>query len=129
NLVLTPGTVPMQHHNLYWNATNDAWAAMSYQPAEWPANYTLFYTQDKNNPEYAESLSILCYMHYDEITQWADTCNRAGDEHNRGADYNAFKEQKSEILLQKVYERLPILKGNIKAQQAATPLTWRDYTG
>ena len=40
-----------------------------------------------------------------------------------------FKAWKSEILLNKVYERLPILKGNITAQKAATPLTWRDYTG
>lgn len=129
NLVLKPGTVPMQHHNLYWNATDDAWAAVAYKTAEWPANYTLFYTQDKNNPAYADSLSILCYMHYDEVKQWADTNNRAGDENNRGADYDTFKAQKSEQLLQKIYERLPILKGNIVAQKAATPLTYRDYTG
>lgn len=129
NLVLKPGTVPVQHHNLYWNATDNTWAAIDYKPADWPANYTLFYTQDKNNPEYAESLSILCYMHYDEVKQWADTNNRAGDERNRGAEYDTFKAEKSEQLLQKVYERLPILRGNIVTQKAATPLTYRDYTG
>ncbi len=128
NLVLKPQAVPMQHHNLYWNADNNAWTAADYQPKEWPANYTLFYTQDKNSPDFAESISILCYMHYDEVKQWADTNNRAGDEHSRGTDYDTFKEERSELLLQKVYERLPILKGNIIAQKAATPLTYRDYT-
>jgi len=128
NLVLKPGTVPMQHHNLYWNATNNVWDAVNYSVNDWPANYTLFYTQDKNNPDYAESLSILCYMHYDEVAQWEQTINRTGDVHDRGADYDEFKMQKSEQLLQKVYERLPVLKGNIIAQKAATPLTYRDYT-
>lgn len=128
NLVLKPGIVPMQHHNLYWNATEDVWDAVNYKKEDWPANYTLFYTPDKDNPDYAESLSVLSYMHYDEVSQWADTYNRTGHEHDRGEDYDVFKAWKSEILLNKVYERLPILKGNITAQKAATPLTWRDYT-
>lgn len=129
NLVLKPRTVPMQHHNLYWNATEDAWAAVTYEHDEWPANYALFYTQDSNNPEYAESLSILSYMHYSEVEQWTDTHNRAGHEEDRGSEYTAFKQQKNELLLKKVFERLPVLRGNIVAEKAATPLTWRDYTG
>lgn len=129
NIVLRANTVPMAHHNLYWNATDDVWGAATYNPASWPANYTLFYTQDKNNPDFAESISILTYMHYDEVSAWASTHNRAGHEQNRGDEYNSFKQRKNEQLLQKVYERLPILKGNIITHSAATPLTWRDYTG
>lgn len=128
NLVLRPGTVPMQHHNLYWNAIDNVWDAVNYTPDKWPANYTLFYSPDKERPAFAESLSILCYMHYDEVKQWEETHNRTGHEQNRGNSYEEFKAQKSELLLQKVYERLPELKGNIVAQQTATPLTWRDYT-
>ena len=68
-------------------------------------------------------------MHYSEVAQWAETINRTGNETDRGTDYDEFKAQKSEQLLSKVYERLPELKGNLVAQKAATPLTWRDYTG
>lgn len=128
NLVLQPGSVPMRHHNLYWNATEDVWAA-GYSPEEWPANYALFFTQDKDNPDYAESLSILSYMHYSEVAQWRNTHNRAGHEAYRGTAYDAFKQYKNKLLLQKVYERVPELKGNIIATKAATPLTYRDYTG
>ncbi|HYD22712.1 MAG TPA: NAD(P)-binding protein [Flavipsychrobacter sp.] len=128
NLVLKPGTVPMRRHNLYWNATEDSWAAVHYQPGKWPANYALFFTEDGQNPDYAESLSILSYMHYEEVAQWRDTHNRTGDEHNRGESYEAFKAERSETLLEKVYQRIPGLKGNIVAQSAATPLTYRDYT-
>ena len=67
-------------------------------------------------------------MHYEELAQWQNTHNRTGDEHDRGDSYDAFKAERSEQLLQKVYQRIPELRGKITAQSAATPLTYRDYT-
>ncbi|MGN6566975.1 MAG: phytoene desaturase family protein [Flavipsychrobacter sp.] len=128
NLVLKPATVAHQNYNTYWHTSHDVWQSINYKPADWPQSYALYFTEDSNDPGYAKSLSILCYMHYDEVKQWANTYNRAGDEHNRGADYEQFKQQKAEILLNKVYTRLPALKGNILAQSISTPLTYRDYT-
>lgn len=128
NMVLKPGTVPMRHYNIYWNASQDSWAAVHYQPHQWPANYAAFFTEDANNPGFAESVSVLSYMHYDEVAQWADTHNHSGDKHDRGEQYKQFKEQRSEVLIQKVSERIPELKGNVIAHAAATPLTYRDYT-
>ena len=129
NLVLQPKTIPMRHSNLYWNATEDVWQAIKYKPEDWPANYILFYTEDKQNKGFAESISVLSYMYYDEVLQWEDTHNRAGDEHHRSDEYESFKQRKEELLLNKIYERLPELKGNIVASKTATPLTYRDYTG
>jgi len=128
NLVLSPGTVPYNNYNTYWHATHNIWQSIQYKPQEWPQSYALYFTEDNNNPGYAKSLSILCYMRYDEVKQWAHTHNRAGDEHKRGEDYEQFKQQKAETLLQKIYQRHPSLKGNILAQSIATPLTYRDYT-
>ncbi len=129
NMVLKPGTVPMRNYNIYWNASEDAFAAVNYTANQWPANYAAFFTADETNPGYAESISVLSYMHYEEVAKWTDTLNRAGAEHERGNNYITFKEQKTELLLQKLYERLPELKGNIAAHTSATPLTYRDYTG
>lgn len=128
NVVLQPGTVPMKHYNIYWHASDDALAATHYKPEEWPANYAAFFTEDTNNTGYAESVSILSYMHYDEVAQWQGTTNRTGDEHDRGEAYEAFKQQRSEKLLDKLCQRIPELMGNTTAQSAATPLTYRDYT-
>jgi all-trans-retinol 13,14-reductase len=126
---LKPRTVPFRGYNLYWHAKQDVWEAVAYNSAEWPANYALYFTESTQFPGYAESLSILTYMHYDEVKPWAETTNHSGDEHERGAGYDAFKEQKSERLLNKVFERVPELRGNIIVHSAATPLTYRDYTG
>jgi all-trans-retinol 13,14-reductase len=129
NLVLKPGTVPVRNYNLYWHAREDVWQAVDYQREDWPANYALYFTESAAFPGFAESLSILTYMHYDEVKQWTETNNRSGDEQDRGAAYDTFKEAKSEQLLKKVLERVPELSGNIVAHSAATPLTYRDYTG
>ncbi len=128
NLVLKAGTVPMRHHNIYWHASDDVWAATDYKPADWPANYAAFFTEDEQNPGYAESLSVLSYMHYDEVRPWVHTTNRTGEEHERGEAYEVFKRSREEKLLNILYQRLPELKGNIVAQSSATPLTYRDYT-
>ena len=68
-------------------------------------------------------------MKFEEVKQWSGSFNTTRFENNRGADYEAFKQQRSERLLKLVYERFPALKGNIKAHYAATPLTNRDYIG
>jgi all-trans-retinol 13,14-reductase len=129
NLVLQPGKVPHRNYNLYWHAERNVWSAIKYKKSEWPAGYALYFTESGKHPGFAESLSILCYMRYEEVEKWRATSNRAGEEHERGADYEEFKAVKSDLLLEKVYERIPELKGNIVAQAAATPLTYRDYTG
>lgn len=127
NLVVQPKTVKIQHHNLYWNATDNAMDAVNYK--KWPSNYAVFFTEDKQNEGYAESVSILSYMNYNEVKAWEATTNRTGAEMNRGDDYDEFKAIKNEQLLSKVLQRIPELKGNIIASKAATPLTYRDYTG
>lgn len=129
NLVLRPGTISYQPFNTYWHRSRDAFSAVAYQTDSWPANYALFFTEDASHPGFADTLSILTYMHFNEVAPWTHTENHTNLETNRGAGYEAFKEEKSRRLLQEVSKRLPDLKENILAQSAATPLTYRDYTG
>lgn len=128
NMVLQPGTVPMRHYNIYWNASYNVWQAVDYKPNEWPANYAVFFTEDAEHPGFAESVSVLSYMHYSEVAQWQDTKNLTAHREDRGDSYREFKQQRSELLLDKLYQRIPELKGYILAHSAATPLTYRDYT-
>jgi all-trans-retinol 13,14-reductase len=129
NLVLEPGKVLHRNYNLYWHAAQNVWTAVNYKVNEWPAGYALYFTESGKYPGFAESLSILTYMRFEEVEKWKGTSNRAGEDEDRGADYEEFKAVKSELLLAKVFERIPELRGNILAQSAATPLTYRDYTG
>ena len=128
NLVLKPGTVRYQSHNLYWHRHQDAFAAIA-ETNEWPANYALYYGEDALYPGYADTLSILTYMPPALVAEWGRTHNHTGAPASRGDAYERFKMEYAAKLLQAVEERLPGLSQHILAQSAATPLTYRDYTG
>lgn len=128
NLVLAPGTVPMRYHNLYWHKHQDVWLAPHYQPDDWPLNYALYFTESRSCPGFAESISILTYMQYQEVSRWADVASHSGEPRQRAAAYEDFKAARSQKLLSCVIQRVPELQGNIRAHSTATPLTYRDYT-
>ncbi|HNZ41699.1 MAG TPA: NAD(P)/FAD-dependent oxidoreductase, partial [Bacteroidales bacterium] len=48
---------------------------------------------------------------------------------HRGDDYQAFKQQKAEQLLDTVEIRFPGFRSTIKKYYTSSPLTFRDYTG
>lgn len=128
NLVLKPKTVATRHHNIYWHQSKDVFKGIDYSKENFPETYAAYFTESKEHNGFAESVSLLTYMNYDEVKQWGKTRNHSGAKDDRGESYEAFKQQKTEQLLQKAYLQIPELKGNIMAQSAATPLTFRDYT-
>ncbi len=129
NLVLKPNTISHQHFNSYWHRTKNVWKAVHYQPENWPENYALYFNESRSHPGFAESVSILTYMRFDEVKQWETTLNHSAKKSGREGAYHDFKEAHAEKLLQQVSKQIPELKGNILAKSIATPLTFRDYTG
>ena len=51
---------------------------------------------------YAESASVITYMHYRELDAWKDTFTG-----NRGEDYIRFKNEKARILLEALEKQFP----------------------
>ena len=91
----------------------------------WPRGYAMFLHAFSRSKEYAEGLSILTYMHYSEVEQWAGTYNTTTHEESRGEDYEAFKIRKAELLLDKVEDKFPGFRDKIKSYYVATPLSYR----
>jgi all-trans-retinol 13,14-reductase len=128
NIVLEPGSVVYPNSNVYWNR-GDSLHATSYLPEHWPVNYAIYYNEDKARPGFAETVSLLSYMHADETTPWWNTRNITAAPRMRSRQYDDFKETKAEQLLNRVAERYPEIKANMRSIQVATPLTFRDYMG
>jgi all-trans-retinol 13,14-reductase len=95
----------------------------------WPLGYGIFFSASSRSEIYAESMTILAYMRYDEVKAWENTFNTVSAEDNRGEDYETFKKRKAEILLDCVEEKFPGLRDRIKTYYTATPLSYRDYIG
>lgn len=129
NVVLEPGTVPHRNHNIYWNRSADAYAALDYSNAAWPPNYALYFNEDPLHPGYADTVAVLTYMHAAEFDAWSHTRNITADPSGRETGYHACKEEKATLLIDTVAQRYPELKRHLQAFQVATPLTFRDYMG
>ncbi len=96
---------------------------------EWPESYAVFTGAASRDDEYTQTMTIMAYMQYSETEKWAQTHNIVGHEVERGEDYEQFKTEKAEKLLDKVALKFPEIRGKIATYYTSTPLTYRDYIG
>lgn len=126
---LKPNTVKYINSNYYNNKTTDVWNTIENNTKDWPASYLALTPKTSSSAIYADSLSAMCYMEYDEVKMWENSFNTVSNQVPRAASYEAFKEEKANILLNQLYKRFPQLKGNVLNMYASTPLSFRDYIG
>ncbi len=129
HLILEEKTVPYENCNYYFHKEGQVWQLNHYTEENWPLGYGLYFTEDKQHPGFASSISVLTPMRYKEVGEWADTYNRAGKEGDRGLAYEQFKDEKAQVLLRLMAERFPLITAHIKRYYTSTPLTNRDYIG
>ena len=105
------------------------WEAANYTQENWPKGFAIFLTPTSKSIEYAEGMTILGYMTFDEVKPWADTFNTVSEEKHRGETYDEFKIRKAEVLLDAVEKKFSGLRDCIQSYYTATPLSYRDYIG
>jgi all-trans-retinol 13,14-reductase len=76
------------------------------------------------SPQYAETAVIISYMNFEEVSRWKGT--PIG---HRGEDYEDFKRQKAERLLDELEKQIPGTRADMAQYYTSTPLTYLDYTG
>ena len=91
---------------------------------QWPLGFLFMTPPEEHQGPYSTKALITAPMLYEDVTQWEDT--KVG---RRGADYETWKEEKSQLLLNKVEELHPGFKAYIDEINTATPLTIRDFYG
>jgi len=129
NIVFKKESFKYFKHNYYCVTEQDVWTSADHTEQNWPLGYAVFCGASSRSDEYAEGLSILAYMRYEEVEAWKDTINTTLDENDRGETYNEFKKRKAELLLDSVERKFPGLRSHIKSYYTATPLSYRDYIG
>jgi len=129
NIVFKENAFKYIKHNYYCGYEDSVWTAANHTEENWPLGYAMFCAASSKSDEYADGLSILSYMRFEEVEQWKDTFNTVSSENDRGETYNEFKKRKAEVLLDAVERKFPGLRGCIKTYYVATPLSYRDYIG
>ena len=129
NIVFKKDSFKYFTHNYYCVNESTVWTAANHTEENWPLGYAVFCGASSKSEEYADGLSVLAYMRYEEVEEWKDTFNTSSNENDRGETYNHFKKRKAEILLDAVERKFPGLRACIKSYYVATPLSYRDYIG
>lgn len=129
-LVLKPHYLPNFNYNRYhYSSEEQVWNAFQYRKESWPEMFMLSSTPSKRHPEFAESLTAISYMDFDEVKEWENTFNTVADEHERGNAYERFKLEKTEKMLDALEKKIPNLRHAIKTLYTSSPLSYRDYIG
>ncbi len=128
-ITLKPKSLKYEKVNKYHINSNDVWNLTNYKPEDWGKSFAIYYNQSPKDPEYAKSLIIITYMRVKEIKKWANTYNTTTDLSIRNKEYQDFKEEKSQLLLNEIEIKLPNIRNNMSAYNSSTPLTLRDYIG
>ncbi|MCI0459603.1 MAG: NAD(P)/FAD-dependent oxidoreductase [Gemmataceae bacterium] len=68
------------------------------------------------------TLQVMTYASYDSFRRW----DRARW-HRRGEDYEALKQRFAALLLEKLYEHVPQVRGQVGYSELATPVTTRHF--
>ncbi len=129
NIVFKEESFEYFKHNYYYHKEGYIWKLDQYTEENWPLGYALFVSASSRSPKYAQGMTLLTYMRYDEVAKWKDTFNTVSDEDDRGEEYLEFKRKKAEKLIDLVEEKFPGLRSKIKSYHTASPLSYRDYIG
>lgn len=128
-LTFKPKTIKYEKTNYYCYLKDDVWTVMDHNDSNWPLFYAIFFSGSSKSGEFAEGMTIMAYMRFDEVEKWKHSANTVGNPDDRGEEYEAFKKGKAERLIDVVSEKFPGLKEAINTCYTSTPLTFRDYMG
>jgi all-trans-retinol 13,14-reductase len=129
-IVFKPHTFKYLNHNYYhFKDSTKVWKTMHATEASWPEGYMASMNVSAKQDEWAESMTLITFMDFNEVKQWQNTHNTTAEESDRGEDYKRFKEQKTEQFLKEVEKKFPGIRDCIKSVHASTPLSYRDYIG
>ncbi len=129
-IVFKPNSFKYINHNFYhFKNSFEVWKAHEYDENSWPKAYMASMNASGKNEEWAEGMTFITYMHYDELKPWENTFNTTANMNHRGETYDDFKTRKAEKFLQEIAIKFPGIKDCIKSVHTSTPLSYRDYIG
>lgn len=114
--------LPYMNSNFFGNSTPVPWGCETYDDESWPKNYMYMHMCPAKQTQWAESGVMLAYMYESDCKPWIET--RLG---HRGAEYEAWKVQKAERMLDVLENDFPGIRSKIDSYYTASPLTYRDY--
>ena len=129
-IVFKPESFKYINHNYYhFKSSENVWKAHEYDENSWPKAYMASMNASGKAEVWADGMTFITYMHYDDMKKWEQTFNTTADKNDRGESYEEFKTRKAERFLQEIEIKFPGIKNCIRSIHTSTPLSYRDYIG
>ena len=129
-LVFKPETFPYFNNNYYhYRDSSRIWNANEYTDASWPEAYMISMNISATDQVWAESLTAITYLKFEEFAQWEATSNTVSEKGDRGTLYEKYKAEKAETFLVEIEKKFPGIRDCIQSVHSSTPLSYRDYIG
>ncbi|HEU0136076.1 MAG TPA: all-trans-retinol 13,14-reductase, partial [Flavobacterium sp.] len=129
-LVFKPESFRYINHNYYhFRSSDDVWTAGEYNDETWPKAFMASMNISKNTDVWADSMTAITYMNFDDVRQWESTQNTTKKQNDRGEGYEEFKQRKIAKFLEAIEAKFPGIRDAIKSVHASSPLSYRDYIG
>ena len=129
-LVFKPETFKYQNYNCYhFKNSSVVWTAHQYNETNWPLAYMASMNASGKDEIWADGMTFITYMKYEELQEWQETFNTTAEKNDRGESYEEFKARKTERFLQEIEIKFPEIRDCIKSINTSTPLSYRDYIG
>ena len=129
-IVFKPETFKYINHNHYhFKKSSEVWTSHDYDEDSWPKAFMASMNASKKQEEWAEGMTFITYMKYEDVAPWADTFNTTAEENDRGENYEAFKSRKAAKFLKEIEIKFPGISDCIQSIHTSTPLSYRDYIG
>lgn len=129
-IVFKPESFKYLNHNYYhFTDSNRVWYANDYTSESWPEAYMASMNVSDEKQVWAESLTAITYMRFEEVQKWEETFNTTVEAKERGEMYQKFKDDKTEAFLSRLEEKFPEIRNCIQSIHSSTPLSYRDYIG
>ena len=130
DVVLKPGSFKFLNHNYYHYKRNNVWDSVHIEGDAWPDGYCIFVPKSSRSDVYADSLTILSYMKYEELKAWEHTFATIPHfRQSRGEAYEDFKRGRAEKVISEVARKFPEIRSCIQSYTSSSPLSYRDYIG
>lgn len=126
-LSLHEDTVPYFNSNYYDYFTENMWNEEFHFTDSWPQMTFTSAQVSKNTKEFAESISVMCYLDFNEFKAWENSVRTIVKDGSREEAYKEFKKICEERILARLEERFPGIRSNIKSTYSSSPITYRDY--
>lgn len=129
-IVFKPKSFEYLNHNYYhFKDKSRVWDTQNYTQKSWPESYMISFSTKNKDDKWAENMTVITYMNFDEVKKWENTFNTVAEEKQRGSDYEKFKQEKAEIVLEELEKKFPNIREKIQSIHTASPLSYRDYIG